>query len=179
MDPPTRPFLVLGAFRPVVPPSPRARLAFVGPVSEPLAEALRRRADALGVRSSLTVAGAVSAEAYAAALGEASVAVQLRATTNGEASAAVGDCLAAGIPTVVTEIGGARELPDDSVVRVDRRIPAEVLGAVLADLLDDDMRRDRLAKAGREEASRRSFAAAAHTLVELAALAGELGDGTA
>lgn len=179
VDPSKQPFLVLEAFTAVAARFPGARLSFVGPVSEPLAEELRRRAEALGIGAALTVAGAVEADAYAAALGEASVAVQLRATTNGEASAAIGDCLASGIPTIVTELGWARELPDDAVVRVDRHIPVDALGALLVDLLDDEMRRARLAKAGREEAYRRSFEAAARALVELAGLGGALDDRTA
>ena len=86
--------------------------------------ALRRRRSAQHRRSSPTrsgvgdacdVTGAVTAAEYASWLDRAAVAVQLRRTANGESSAAVADCLAAGAVLVVTGIGAGRDLPDDGV----------------------------------------------------------------
>ena len=75
----------------------------------------RGRADAAEVRAATAavVVGEVDAAEYRRWLAEATVAVQLRSATNGESSAAIGDCLAAGVPTVVTEIGANRFIPDE------------------------------------------------------------------
>lgn len=164
VDPSKQPILLLDAFAVVHARLPRARLTFVGPVSDALADEVRARAAALGVAGSVTLTGTVSPAAYAEALASATVAVQLRASSNGEASAAIGDCLAAGRPTVVTDLGWARELPGQSVVQVDRRIEAAALGDVLLALLADDRRREALGRAGRLEASRRTFEATAAAL---------------
>jgi glycosyltransferase involved in cell wall biosynthesis len=170
VDPTKEPFTLLGAFAVLHAELPKARLAFVGPVSDSLCDELRRRAEAAGVGHAVEIAGIVSDEQYASALSSATVAVQLRATTNGEASAAIGDCLAAGIPTIVTGIGWARELPDEAVVRVAPRISPAALARVLLELLRDKDRRARLSAAAWHETCRRSFHAAACQLVELAEL---------
>ena len=55
--------------------------------------------------------GEVSADQYAELLGAADLAVQLQPGLGGEARAVVADCLASGLPTIVTELGWASELP--------------------------------------------------------------------
>lgn len=179
VDPVKEPFRLLEAFRAVRDRWSDARLRFVGPVADTLADELRRRAAALGLGDALELTGPVPAPAYAAALETATVAVQLRATSNGEASAAVGDCLAAGLPTVVTAIGWGRELPGEAVVRVPRAPAPDALGDVLVDLLADGPRRVALEKAARAEADRRSFRATAEALVGLAGLDACRGDALA
>ena len=63
--------------------------------------------------------------------------MQLRLHSNGESSASVAETLAAGIPTVVTNIGTFAEYPDDVVVKVPAGIDDRDLAVVLADLLAD------------------------------------------
>ena len=172
VDPAKEPFTLLEAFALLQPSWPSARLRFVGPIAAELAGELRRRAAGLGLAGALEVTGAVDRARYEAALATTTVAVQLRAASNGEASAAVGECLAAGVPTVVTAIGWSRELPAAVAVQVRRAVPAGELAVVLDGLLADDQRRAGLARAGRDEAARRTFQATAAALLEHLALDG-------
>ena len=129
---------------------PDASVAFVGPCSESDREHLTALATALGVGERVVITGAVSATEYASWLDRAAVAVQLRRTTNGESSATVGDCLAAGVAVIVTRIGAARDLPDDAVVGVHPSVSAGDLASVIGDLLADTERR----RGPRREAAR-------------------------
>jgi glycosyltransferase involved in cell wall biosynthesis len=106
------PDLLLGSFALVHRSQPSSRLVFVGPIDPSLLEEYTLGAAALGVAESVYFTGEVDDAEYEQWLGRASVAVQLRATTNGETSGAVADCLAHGVPTVVTDIGPAHLLPD-------------------------------------------------------------------
>lgn len=165
VDPAKEPFTLLEAFALLHGRWPAARLRFVGPVAADLAGELRRRAAGLGVADSLEVTGSVDRADYEAALAATTVAVQLRAASNGEASAAVGECLAAGLPTVVTAIGWSRELSAAAAVQVRRAVPADELAKVLDGLLADERRRVELARGGRDEAGRRTFQATAAALL--------------
>ena len=84
---------------------------------------------------------------YRAWLDRAELAVQLRASFSGEASAAVGDCLAAGVPMIVTDVGWLGELPDDAAVRSPPTSPRpssrEACGRLLADPAARDAARQR------------------------------------
>lgn len=170
VDPEKRPEVLLEAFALLAPARPELVLALVGPVSGALRSSLDAAAQALGLDGRVLVTGRVAPVTYRAWLEVAEVAVQLRSSFSGEASAAVGDCLASGVPAVVSELGWFGELPDDAVRHVGRLAgAAEVAGAV-ADLLDDPERRGRLASAGVAYAADHSFAAAARALYdELAA----------
>src|SRR5439155_10233086 len=103
------------------------------------------------------ITGAVSAAEYASWLDRAAVAVQLRRTANGESSAAVADCLAAGTVLIVTGIGAGRDLPADAVVSVNPSVPPGELAVLIADLLGDADRRHGLAVRAREYAAQHSF----------------------
>ncbi len=90
--------------------------------------------------------------------------MQLRATSNGETSGAVAKCLAAGVPTIVTDIGSAAELPDAAVLKVDRDVAPKALGEAIADLLADPKRRAEMAAAGVDWARSRSYERLARAL---------------
>jgi glycosyltransferase involved in cell wall biosynthesis len=128
-----------------------ARLVFVGPT-------------ALDRVDGAELTGRVGDDEYRRRLAAATVAVQLRATTNGESSAAVGDCLAAGVPTVVTGIGAARDLPDAAVRKVAPDVSAADLAAVITALLDDTAERRRMSEAALAYAREHTFDAAARAL---------------
>jgi glycosyltransferase involved in cell wall biosynthesis len=102
-------------------------------------------------------------------LAAAKVAVQLRGLTNGESSAAVADCLAAGVAAVVTDIGAQAELPDATVLKVPKEITASDLADRVERVLDDEAARSRLAEAGLAYARMNTFEIAGQRL--LAALA--------
>jgi glycosyltransferase involved in cell wall biosynthesis len=138
-----------------------ARLAVVGPISD------EERARLLALDDRVIITGAVTDEDYERWLRRATVAVQLRASTNGESSAAVADCLAAGLPTVVTRIGAARELPDDATVKVAPGIGPEALGAAIAALLADPARRAAMSGAAVAYAEAHGFDTAAAALLAL------------
>jgi glycosyltransferase involved in cell wall biosynthesis len=168
VDPVKAPELLVDAFASLVRGAGRAddaMLAFVGPVSEDLARALADRASAQGIGDLLALTGPLPQERYRAWLAAATLAVQLRRSFNGEASAAVGECLASGVPTVATNLGWLRELPREAVELVPASVDAEGLTAVLAGLLADPARRALLAGAGRDFAARQTFAATARALL--------------
>ena len=111
---------------------------------------------------------------YDETLATATVAVQLRDGTNGESSAATGDCLAAGIPTIVSAVGAARDLPDDAVVKIERTTD---LADALTALLADEKRRAALSRRALAHAERHTFAVAADALVQSLGLEPEPGPG--
>jgi glycosyltransferase involved in cell wall biosynthesis len=112
------------------------------------------------------VTGDLPPERFRSWLKRTTVAVELRATSNGESSASVADCLAAGVPTIATAVGSTRELPTNCIVGVDRDVSVVDLAAEITSLLDDPERRSRLSEAGRQHARANSFADAARGLVE-------------
>jgi glycosyltransferase involved in cell wall biosynthesis len=158
--------LLVGALPAVLARHPDASLAFVGPCAEADREQLTSLAAVLGVGERVVITGAVTAAEYASWLDRAAVAVQLRRTANGESSAAVADCLAAGAVLIVTGIGAGRDLPDDAVISVSPSVSAAELAAVVVDLLADPARRRDLAAAARVYAAAHSHAIVAQRLFE-------------
>ena len=136
----------------------KAKLAVVGPHTGAEQErGLAARADELQIADRFEQTGYVEEDELLAWLARTSVAVQLRATSNGETSAAVAKCLSAGVPTIVTNIGSAAELPDDAVLKVERDVTPEELGHAIAELLADPGRRAEMAAASRNWARARSY----------------------
>ena len=151
---------LVDAFRLVRQQVPDAQLVFVGPVGDAEANNLRT--------SGVELTGELPAESYLAWLDRAWVAVQLRSATNGESSGAVGDCLTAGVPTIVTAIGPARDIPDGTVVHVAQDAPAVDLAGAITRVLSSPTRRRALGNAAQAYAREHSFARAAQALYDLA-----------
>ena len=105
-----------------------AVLVFVGDSSGgPYGDALAATIAAHLGRSRIMMTGYASPELYRDYLAAADLAVQLRAESRGETSAAVLDCLAAGLAVVVNAHGPAIEWPDDVVSKLpDQFEPAEL-----------------------------------------------------
>lgn len=159
---------VLEAFALVARERPDCRLTIVGPpAGAGDLEELERRASELGLDDRVELAGRVDDERFRGLVAGTTVAVQLRAVTMGESPASVTDCLAAGVATVATAIGSARELPDDALVKVAPDVEPETLARLLLSLLDDEERRRALGEAGRRLARERSFEHAADFLADL------------
>jgi len=156
---------LIDAFGEVVRRVPNARLAVVGDV-EPASDRNRYelRLERAGLSANVQLLGRVDRHEYRAYLRRATVAVQLRSVTYGENSGAVADCLAGGVPTIVSALGAARELPDSAVVKVDSDCTAEQLGLEIATLLQDGPRRQTLSAGGLAYARANSFAKAADAL---------------
>jgi glycosyltransferase involved in cell wall biosynthesis len=142
-----QPELLLAAFALVHAADPTTRLAFVGPIDPALLERYHALAVGHGVADAVTFTGVVDDDGYDGWLARTSVAVQLRASTNGETSGAVADCLSHGVATVVTDAGPARDLPD-LVAKVPVAADPSVLAGVVGGLLADPGERDRRAAEG-------------------------------
>ena len=147
------------------------RLVFVGAVNDDVRRTVDDAATRAGVRGRVEVTGTVDADEYRSWLSRAWVAVQLRATTNGESSGAAGDCFAAGVPTIVTAIGAAREIPQGAAVGVPADVSPPALATAIDALLSDTHRRAALSAGALAHAANHTYAAAAAALYEkLAAL---------
>jgi glycosyltransferase involved in cell wall biosynthesis len=145
---------------------PATRFTIVGPVSEEHSRQLRADADRLGVAGRLVVTGELPSEEFNAWIARTSVAVQLRAASNGETSASLADCLAAGVPTIATAVGSTGELPEDVYVPVGPDVTAATLAEEIGALLSDPVRRKALSESGRRYAEAHSFAVAAESIVD-------------
>jgi glycosyltransferase involved in cell wall biosynthesis len=148
---------LIAAFSLLAAGHPGARLVIAGP-AEPV-ELQRWRAHAAehapGV--SIEIPGVVSDDLYRTLLRTADLAVQLRLTTNGEASAAAADCIAAGLPTIVTDLGWLGGLPDGVVSKVPSGVGPQWLAARMSELLADDAARVALRDGAVECARMNSF----------------------
>jgi len=142
-------------------------LFIVGPVSDAVSASLRGLAADLGVQERVHLTGMVDRESYLEHLGRADLAVQLRARDGGEASAAVGNCLAAGIPTVVSRLGWLGELPGHVVVKIPGRIGPPELAEVLSGLLGDERERRRLSARAAAWAAEQTTERAAGALLDV------------
>jgi len=167
VDPIKQPEKVLHCFATLAAEHPDLVVALVGPISTELASRLGTLGEALGLDGRLFITGRVDAEVYLGWLRRAELAVQLRASFSGEASAAVGDCLACGVPMIVTDIGWMGDLPDGVAVKV----PVDVTTADLAEactrLLDDPAARQALSLRARSYAGAHTFKVAARALLDI------------
>jgi len=144
-----------------------ARLAVVGSDGgSGERECLRDRIAELGLDEHVMQTGDVDEPLFRSWIARSDLAVQLRGGTNGETSAVVAQCLSAGVPTIVTDIGSARELPDDVVVKVDREVTPWSLAGHIVGLLRDPDRRAGMSHAGVELARENSFERVAKILYE-------------
>lgn len=94
------------------------------------------------------VTGYASAETYRHYLQAADIGVQLRADSRGETSAAVFDCLAAGLPMIANAHGSVAELPEHVAYLTPDDVTPETLRQALETLYQDTPRRNALAQAG-------------------------------
>jgi glycosyltransferase involved in cell wall biosynthesis len=166
LHPIRQPIRLLEAFVVVRAKVPECRLAFVGPAPEELAATVRARATELGIGDAVHLTGQVETDSFLWFMQRATCAVQLREFWNGEASGTVGECLVAGVPLVVSDIGWMHELPDDSVVKIAPSLAAEALGSVISELVESDEQRRGLVAGARAFAPQLRFAAAAEHLVD-------------
>jgi glycosyltransferase involved in cell wall biosynthesis len=128
--------LLLHGFAELLDRYPGARLALLGEIPGATAARLVETAGNLGLDGALDQRGFLEEDAYRDALARADAAVELRTSTDGEASAAVCDLLAARVPTIVSELGWFGELPEPAVLRVAR----ECSPAQLADRIEEALR---------------------------------------
>ena len=158
--------LVIDAFAQVVTSCPSARLWLVGAENspgalEPLLEQVRLR----GLAERVSFTGWVDDAEYRRRIEATAVAIQPRNRAFGEQSAALGDLLAAGVPTIVNDTGSAAAIPTGAVVRVPREAsPAELAGAAI-ELLRDPARQAAISAAATGYAAAHGAARAAGELL--------------
>ena len=131
---------VIEAFAGLARDRPGARLAIVGHATPERLESLRAHAAEHGAGGEVEVYGRVEASEYWDLLLSADLGLQLREVSNGEASAAVTDCIAARLPLLVSDLGWYGELPAGVAARVPPRIAAAELCERITALLDDRRR---------------------------------------
>jgi glycosyltransferase involved in cell wall biosynthesis len=157
---------LISAFALVAADRPAARLVIAGATDEAESRRWRTFAREHAPGAKIEIPGHVDRERYGELLRQADLAVQLRLVTNGEASAAIADCLSAGLATLVTDLGWAGELPADVVSRVPLGIEPATLARRIDQLLDDDALRTGLGAAALEHARACSFARVADAYME-------------
>lgn len=108
----------------------------------------------LGLENSVRVTGFATAADYQQALRDTDLAVQLRKVTRGETSAAVFDCLAAGLPLVVNEMGAMRELPRTVARHIPEIVTSELLAEAMTELWENRDMRLKLGHAAAEHVAR-------------------------
>lgn len=136
--------------------SGRARLVFVGSVPQnPWGERITQRISEVGGDARVSVTGWASPETYRAYLKAADAAVQLRALSRGETSAAVLDCMNFAIPTIANANGSMADLPQDSVVMLEDDFANVELSRAVDMLFNNADLRARLRKNGQAEIKRR------------------------
>ncbi len=162
--------LLMHAFGAIAQERAGARLVLLGRL-EPGAEVrLGETATNLGLREGVHLAGRLEGDEYWRALASADVAVELRTSSDGEASASVCDCLAARVPTVVSSVGWLNELPDPAVLHVPRECaPGELAGAIRR-VLDEPDLRERIRAAQEEHAAANSYERVAERYAEILGL---------
>jgi glycosyltransferase involved in cell wall biosynthesis len=157
---------LLDAFVHVRAARPDARLTFAGHGGPIEIAHWRAHAAALGIGHAVTFEGYVDEAEWQRLLADGTVAVQLRETTNGECSAAVAECLAAGLPVVVSTMGAHAELPPDVAVQVPNGVAPTALAAMLLQLLDSPAERTARAEAGLDYARANSVDVVAERVLE-------------
>lgn len=167
-DPIKQPDMILGAAGMALEMGHDLRVAFVGftdPGYEAQLRAVGRDAGLSDDRMEFT--GFLDDTAYGSWLSRVTVAIQLRAASNGETSAAIGDCLRFGVPTVVSGIGSNLEYPPGVVEVLGDGASAQDLGKALGELLSDPDRRASLQRSALQFAAQSTFAKAASGIVEV------------
>ena len=127
---------------------PHARLVVAGePVPGPFGEGVVAAVELLGGDRG-KVTGRLSAQDYRNHLLACDVAVQLRTNSRGETSAAVLDCMNAGVAVIVNAHGSAADLPSGCVSMLPDEFTDQELAAAIEALADDAGRRAVVAEAG-------------------------------
>ena len=127
----------------------QCRLVFVGGAHDPAFAAAIGGQIASGPGSDrVAITGYASSDDYRRYLQAADVAVQLRQNSRGETSAAVFDCLAHGVATIVNAHGSMAEIPSDVVVMLEDDFDPRSLTDALEHLHAAADDRVRLAEAG-------------------------------
>ena len=158
---------VIDAFALLVAETPGARLAIAGgAIDGAESDRWRGYADEHAPGAKVELAGEVSPERYAELLRTADLAVQLQLVSGGEVPVAVAGCLASGVPTIVTDLGWASELPADVTEKVPVNIAPRELKDRMVSMLAPNGRRAAVSRAALEHARACSFSTVAYAYLD-------------
>jgi glycosyltransferase involved in cell wall biosynthesis len=116
-----------------------------------------------GLQDRVSITGYVSFEEFNRRITQTDIAINLRDQTVGETSGSLCRLLAAGVPTLVSNIGWFSELPDTSVIKIDSGGDSDSLvSAYLKELIENTELRQRIG------ANARRFMLANHTVEQTA-----------
>ena len=124
-------------------------LVFVGSAPGDYGSALLKAIAQSDAKDRIRVTEWVDETAFRHYLAAADLAVQLRARSLGETSAAVLDCLNHGIPTIVNAVGAMAELPENTVWRLPAAFSDAELTLAMETLRREPERADELAEHAR------------------------------
>jgi glycosyltransferase involved in cell wall biosynthesis len=125
----------------------RCHLVFVGQDSQDeYCVKLRKAINASPARTRIRITGFAPAEVYKQYLQAADAAVQLRAFSRGETSAAVLDCMAHAVPTIANANGSMAELPQDTVLLLPDEFSTSDLADAIMMLRENPERRQELSE---------------------------------
>jgi glycosyltransferase involved in cell wall biosynthesis len=161
---------MLHAFAGLSADRPGARLLLVGDANSLAREYVAEIASDLGITESVEVRGHVGKDEYWRTLAAADVALQLRTWSNGEASGAVIDCVAARVPTIATDIGWFSELPEGVVLPVPRDSSSNQVAERISEILDDPTLRSEVKAAQDDYVAANSYPAVARQYAEVLGL---------
>lgn len=145
---------------------PRAKLVIAGPKDDTEHRRWTACAAEHAAGAQIEIPGEVDEVRYRKLLERADLAVQLRRISNGEASAAVADCLAAGIPTIVSDIGWLGALPAEAATKVPLEVSPDRLAAEMERVIADQEARSVLTSGAQELASASAFRRVADAYLE-------------
>jgi glycosyltransferase involved in cell wall biosynthesis len=138
-------FLCLQSF--IIMDNPNTRLIFAGDGND---RNLRELVDEWGISEKVVFTGRLTKEQYEDIIREADIGVILRKPpTNGETSAALFDLLAAGVPTIVSQVGSFQEIPDNVVLKFIGDCEID-LCSMMDSLVNSQLMRWGIGKAGRD-----------------------------
>lgn len=158
--------LIIEAFSLLIDEHPDLRLGIVGQIAAEFAPVIDDLIEDRALRDRVVVTARLEQDEYESWLKRTDIAVQLRRSTNGEVSAAVGDTLRFGIPTVVTALGPTGDLPDTIVTKVAADADAAAIAAAIRELMTDPTSRSDLSANAVAYATERSFDATAIRLLD-------------
>jgi glycosyltransferase involved in cell wall biosynthesis len=142
------------------------RVAFVGSVAAQERARINAVAAALLMTDRVEFTDDVDEEAYRSWLQRCSVAVQLTSAVSSETPFEVADCLATGVPTIVSDPGPCQHLTN-GVVHMPTGAQPSLLADAMSGLLADPRRRDELGNQGRVFSAEHGFDETAARIFEL------------
>lgn len=159
--------LVLHAFSRISQTKPATSLGVVGRLDEETRVRLGETVSNLGISGEVRVLGDTSDDGFTTALRDAAVVVQVTGTSRGAASARLCECIAAGVPAVVSSSGWLGELPDPVALKIPMGCRPASLAELIAEVLDDEDLRRRIQSAQRDYAIANSHSRVAAHYAEL------------